>query len=295
MKEAGKILVYLFGVLFLGGLIAPPLFWAAQALADAGMLVVLRKYPFQKFLNRGVLVAAVGLLWPLVAWLGIRGWRPPAFRRDVLWARRFGLGALIGAGALGVLGALCLGTGLYRFKGFPGPGVLVSLMGSALAVGLLEEALFRGALAGLLERGLGFFRALWVNSSLFAVVHFLKPDPLVRVEQVDWFSGFALLPHSFHQFARPALVLGGFGTLLVLGLVLGLAVRRTGSLWMSVGFHAGLVFAKGVFSKGTERVGEALPWMGAELQVGLVPVGVLCMAGVLVGWVGRPPGKPGLE
>ena len=127
-------------------------------------------------------------------------------------------------------------------------------------------------------------RALWVTSGLFAAVHFLKPNPSLVVGEVFWWSGFALLPHLFHQFAQPLLLLGGFGTLLVFGLLLGLAARRTGSLWMSIGLHGGLVLVKGLFSKGADRAREWWPWAGPELQVGLLPVLVLLLVLGLV-WV----------
>ena len=292
MKEAGKIFAYLCGVLLLGGLLAPPLFWGAQALADAGVLVVLRKYPFQKFFNRGVLIAAVVLLWPLVRWLGLRGWRPPALQSDPLWRGRLGVGFALGAAAMVLLGAALWGAGVYRFRGLPDAAALVSVAGSAVAVALLEEALFRGALTGLLLRGMGQVGALWWTSGLFALVHFLKPDPAVKVSEVGWLSGFALVPHSFHQFAEPLLFLGGFGTLLMLGLVLGVALQRTGSLWMSIGFHGGLVLAKGVFLKSFGQVSEFQPWAGPQLQVGLAPVCVLLLGGWGVWWLTRPGAAP---
>ena len=153
---------------------------------------------------------------------------------------------------------------------------------SALVVGVLEESLFRGCIAGLIEKRHGARSALWLTSVLFAMVHFLKPDPAVRVDEVHWLSGFSLIPHMFHQFGQPLLLLGGFGTLWVLGLVLGIGVLRTGSLWLSVGFHAGIVLVKGVFSKGSERVWDRLPWVGPELQIGLFPVAVLTLSGFLI-------------
>jgi len=290
VKEAGKIFAYLCGVLFLGGLLAPLLYWGAQALADAGVLVVLRKFAFQKYFNRGVLIAAVALLWPLVRWLGIRNWRPPAFRSDALWKGRLWAGFCAGAGAMVLLGAALWGLGVYRFRGVPDAAAVLSVTGSAVAVSLLEEALFRGALAGLLLRGMGAAGSLWWTSGLFALVHFLKPDPSVKVPEVGWFSGFELVPHSFHQFAQPLLFLGGFGTLLTLGLVLGMAAHRTGSLWMSIGFHAGLVLAKGVFLKSFGLVSEFQPWAGPELQIGLAPVCALLLGGCAVWWRTRPPG-----
>jgi membrane protease YdiL (CAAX protease family) len=137
---------------------------------------------------------------------------------------------------------------------------------------------------------MGATGALWWTSGLFALVHFLKPDPSVKVLEVGWLSGFELVPHSFHQFAQPLLFLGGFGTLLTLGLVLGVALQRTGSLWMSIGFHAGLVLAKGVFLKSFGLVSEFQPWAGPELQIGLAPVCALFLGGAAVWWVTRPSG-----
>jgi membrane protease YdiL (CAAX protease family) len=257
-------------------------------LADVGVLGVLRTYPFQKFFNRAMLVAAVVLFWPLLYWLGMRGWRPPAFRTDLRWKERLWSGFFMGGGAMVLLGAGLWVEGVYRLRGVPGFADVLFLAVSASAVGLLEEVLFRGVLTGLFLRGTGPVGALWWTSGLFAMVHFLKPDPSVKVPEVGWLSGFALVPHSFHQFADPLLFLGGFGTLLTLGLVLGMALQRTGSLWMSIGFHAGLVFAKGLFLMCFRLVAERQPWAGSQLQVGLAPVLALSLAGWAVWWRTRP-------
>jgi membrane protease YdiL (CAAX protease family) len=277
MRSGVKILVYVATVFLAAGLLAPPLYWAAHAVMDAGWLVFLRKYAFQKYFNRSALLAAVVLLWPLVRWLGLRGWRPPVFRRDVQWGRRLAQGLMLGAGAFALLAGLCLWSGAYAVEAAPALRVVCMAAVSALAVGFLEEALFRGAVQGLMERGAGTAGALWATSALFAVVHFLKPDPGLRVDEVHFWSGLALVPHMFHQFANPLLLLGGFGTLLLFGLVLGEAARRTGSLWMSIGLHAGLVFVKLVFSKSTVQRMQLPPWLGPELQVGLAPVLVLLL------------------
>jgi len=257
-------------------------------------LLWLQKYAFQKYFNRSVLVAALVLFRPFVASLGLGGWRPPLFVKDAHGARRLGLGAVLGAGAMAALGGAYLWAGAYVWEGGVAAGKVAGLVVSAVVVGVLEEVLFRGVLGGLVGRGMGAgreWRALWVTSGIFAAVHFLKPDPSVRVEVVEVWSGMGLVPHMFHQFAQPWLLLGGCGTLLVFGLVLGVAARRTGSLWMSIGVHGGLVLVKGLFSKGAERRLDWWPWAGPELQVGLLPVLVLL---VLLGtvWVltRRPAG-----
>jgi hypothetical protein len=77
------------------------------------------------------------------------------------------------------------------------------------------------------------------------------------------------------------LLLGGFTTIFVLGMMLADVTIRTRSLWMAIGLHAGLVFVKMSFSKLTKRESAHLPWIGEELQIGLVPVGVLLLAWLL--------------
>jgi membrane protease YdiL (CAAX protease family) len=149
-------------------------------------------------------------------------------------------------------------------------------------VGLLEEALFRGAIFGLFRRSLPPLMALFCVTFIFAAVHFLKPLDSFSVPQVTWLSGFTLLPHLFHQFGEPMTLLAGFTTIFTLGWVVGAATLRTRSLWLGIGFHAGLVFVKMSFSKFTKRDAEYLPWVGEKLEIGLVPVAALALCGVLV-------------
>lgn len=282
MKEIGKILTYLAAVLFCGAILAPGLYWAAQALADAGVLVVLRKYPFQKYFNRSLLLSAIALLWPFARWLGVSGKINPALEPDRHWKKHLGQGLFLGAGVMALLSVLYLKTGFYSIKAPFSPKILGLALASASAVGFLEEWLFRGAIAGLLLKSLPARTALIWTSGIFAVVHFLKPNPAVSIQDVGIWTGFTLVPHMFHQFAQPLLLLAGFSTLFVFGWILGVAALRTRALWMSIGIHAGLVFIKAIFSKVATRQGEALPWVGPELQIGLVPVGLLLIALALV-------------
>jgi membrane protease YdiL (CAAX protease family) len=136
---------------------------------------------------------------------------------------------------------------------------------------VIEECLFRGGMFGLFRRTLRPFTALLWVTVIFAIVHFLKPDELFVVQEVHWLSGFALLPKLFHRFTEPMRVLSGFTTIFVLGWVLGYATLRTRSLWLAIGFHAGVVFVKMSFAKFTKREALGLPWVGSELQIGLVP------------------------
>ncbi len=191
--------------------------------------------------------------------------------------------------AVGVMAGGYIAFDVYHWKSKLPWGSLPKLALSALVVALLEEALFRGAIFGLFRRTMRPYTALFWVTALFAILHFLKPDDAMEIGEVSWLSGFVILPHSFHQFAEPRMLMAGFSTLFVLGWLLGYATLKTRALWMSIGLHAGVVFVKMSFSKFTKRDLEALPWIGKELQIGLVPVMVLCLAGVLLWIVLRRP------
>jgi len=94
------------------------------------------------------------------------------------------------------------GTRLLRFAGF--------WMIYFVLVGLFEDFLFRGYAQYTLARGLGFWRAAFVLSAAFGLVHRGN-------EGERWF---------------------GVWIAALIGLFFCLTLRRTGSLWFAVGFHA---------------------------------------------------------
>lgn len=284
MKELGKIGAYLVATVLLGALLAPPLFWAGQALSQRGVLTFLAETEFQKFFNRAVLGAAIALLWPAARWLRIGAWDEFGLEPDPRWGRRFLAGFIIAGLIVAAMAAVYVTLDIYDWKKELPWRALPRLFLSAVVVALLEETLFRGAIFGLFRRSLRPLAALFSVTFIFAAVHFLKPDDAFENGEVRWDSGLVLLPRVFHQFAEPMTLLAGFTTLFMLGWVLGGATLRTRSLWLAIGFHAGLVFVKMSFSKFTKRQSAHLPWVGEELQIGLVPVAALAMGGLLVWW-----------
>jgi uncharacterized protein len=278
LKDLGKILAYFIGIVVLGALMAPPLYWAGQALAARGVLRFLGETEFQKFFNRGMLVAAVVLIWPTIRWLNISGRSDLGLEPDGGWLRRLVSGFVISGAMVAILAGGYIAGEVYRWKKVLAWEKMPQLLLSATVVALLEEALFRGGILGLFRRSLRPWTAIVWTSAIFAAVHFLKPDNAVTVANVHWLSGFEMVPHVFHQFSEPTLLLAGFTTIFVLGLMLADVTVRTRSLWMGIGLHAGLVFVKMSFSKFTKREEAHLPWIGEELQIGLVPVFVLLFA-----------------
>jgi membrane protease YdiL (CAAX protease family) len=94
-------------------------------------------------------------------------------------------------------------------------------------VGVTEEYFFRGYALQSLWRGAGFWPAALITTALFAGVHLVKP----------------------HENAID------IGMIFVLGLIICISVRVTGSLWWAVGWHAAFDFGQ-LFIIGTRNGGR---------------------------------------
>ena len=271
MNAPGKIVLYFIAVFFLGALLAPPLFWGVEKLRpvaesndwlryqvekdgsrESNGICAFLDSDFAKISNRAILLSAVVLLWPLFRTLRIRS-----------------------------LAELGLQKNPHRWRDFAvGWGISVA----GVCVGLLEEWMFRGAILGSFRRAMSDYTALATVSALFSILHFISP-PDKAIQRVGWLSGFELLPHRFENFANPLLVLGGFTTLFCFGWVCGWAAIRTRGLALSIGFHAGMVLGKFGFNRLTKRSKDSrdlLPWLGQDMTVGLVGVGVILLVGLLL-------------
>jgi membrane protease YdiL (CAAX protease family) len=148
-------------------------------------------------------------------------------------------------------------------------------------VPVIEETFFRGLVLGILLRSGRQYMSIFATSALFAIVHFLKA-PEHTSSTVTWFSGFNSIAHAFAQFADPVLVAAAFTTLFALGWILGDARIRTRSLWLPIGLHSGWILAAGIFNKFSRRQMLALPWLGKNLLIGVVPLVVALITWALI-------------
>ena len=201
-------------------------YWLAFSPWGAFLLVV-RLYQFSAtgftpadilvftFVNALVLLVVSTLLARLErhrsSWFGL------AFERGAL--RLFGMGCLWGAVAVTLLLLAAWFGGAVSFNGLAehGPDLWKYLglwLAGMLCVGVGEELQFRGYAQAALTRGLGFWPAAVVLSLLFGGEHLSKPleTPL------------------------------DIGNIVLLGLVMAYSVRRTGSIWFAIGFHAAFDF-----------------------------------------------------
>ena len=266
---------------------APPLFWLGQALAaSGGGLRILSRYDFETYFHRALLLAAIVLLWPLLRLLNARSWRDLGLEKN----RRAGSEAIAGF-FIAAIPLLCFGgtlivLGIYSLREAFLWSKMPAVLSAALVVPLLEELLFRGFILGVLLRSFSRLNALLLTSALYSIIHFLKPpEAITPNESVTWFSGFVSIGNAFWQFRDPLLLVAGFLVLFVVGCVLADARLMTRSLWLPIGLHAGWVFANGTFSKAAHRELLALPWLGKDLLVGIVPLILAFASWALVrGW-----------
>jgi membrane protease YdiL (CAAX protease family) len=281
LKALGQILLYLAATVVVGALLAPPLFWithfAAAHLHSTSLDTFVAKTEFQRYFDRGMTIAALVLLWPLLQALRIEDFHHAlGLRRDRWGWHRLGIGFVLALGAMVALWAILYFTGLCRLHSHVKYGWLAwQIPLTAFVVSVLEEFLFRGALQGAIRKTTVDGFSLVAVAILFAAVHFLTPAGAgLAAADVHWWSGLALLPDTLYLFRQPGLLLGGFSTLLLAGLILGYARVRTRSLWLPVGLHAGwIVGEKGLMA--ISRHGESWPWMGRDLPntlVGLAPL-----------------------
>jgi CAAX protease family protein len=137
------------------------------------------------------------------------------------FGRKFCLGLLFGLCEICVLMGLISLFGGYSFGGLALRGFSLARWACVwmvffLFVGLYEEFLFRGYTQFTLADGIGFWPAAVLLSGLFGVIHGWNPGE-------DW---------------------RGIAEIVFTGLVFAFVLRRTGNLWLAVGWHASFDFGE---------------------------------------------------
>ena len=152
---------------------------------------------------------------------------------------------------------------------------------AAISVPFIEETFFRGIILGVLLRTGRKHLAIFDPSALFAVVHFLKaPDRTSAV--VTWTSGFNSIAHSFAQFGDPMMLVSAFATLFLIGCILADARVLTRSLWLPIGLACRMDFRERRFQLAARQQTLALPWLGKNLLVGIIPLGIAAFTWIIM-------------
>jgi len=281
LKDVAKLAVYFVAIIIVGALLAPLLFWSAQALALHGILPFLAKHDFETFFHRAVLIAAVLLLWPFLNISHVHSMADLGLAPNPRWGRDVCAGVLLSSIPLLCCGAILIAFHVYSFRHVFVWSRFAKVLMASIAVPFIEEAFFRGIILGVLLRTGRKYIAIFAVSALFAAVHFLKA-PERTSALVTWTSGLNSIAHSFERFANPTMLASAFATLFVIGCILAVARVLTNSLWLPIGLHAGWIFATSAFSLLARQQIVALPWLGKNLLIGIVPLGVATVTWILM-------------
>jgi membrane protease YdiL (CAAX protease family) len=259
MRPIRSLLIFLI-VVFLGGaLLAPWLYWVAQAVAPHSHLA---QSPFHRFVNRSLLALALIGIWPLLRSLGAKSWRDVGLVNPAGQWRRLFAGFALGFGSLACVALVVLAARGRQFNfdltQSQFAGKIAGAAGTAILVAILEELLFRGAIFGALRRVWDWRVALLTSSMIYAIVHFMRSADLTGV--VTWSSGLKILPLMLGGFGDLQVVIPGFFNLTLAGILLGYAYQRTGNLYFSIGLHAGWIFWLKSYGFLTTPMADANRW-----------------------------------
>ncbi|MDO8431113.1 MAG: CPBP family intramembrane metalloprotease [Candidatus Binatus sp.] len=237
----------------LAAIVAAPI--VATAIHSAGW-----NFPFPRIFDRVVMATLlIAILWtvrdlkfvPLLR----AGFSAPASN----WSNAMrGLAvSLCAIAILFALAAIVSGRGLRAF----GPVVprLPKYFLSAIVIATIEETFFRGFLLAGMKSDFGVRGALLVSSAIYALAHLVRSPARFFVTGYEPMAGLVTLGHSLDQFANPAVAIPALVGLFLLGIVLGKAFLLTGTVYFSIGLHAGFVLGAKLWPKIV--LGRfAMPW-----------------------------------
>jgi membrane protease YdiL (CAAX protease family) len=281
LKDAARLAAYFAAIILTAAFVAPILYWAAQWFVAHGWLSFLARYDFETFFHRALLIAAVGLLWPFFRLTNVRSMADLRLAPNSAWGRDVFAGILLSAIPLLCCGALLIALDVYSFRHSFAWARFGKILAASATVPFIEEAFFRGIVLGVLLRTGRQYMSILATSAIFSVIHFLKA-PERTSATVTWTSGLNSIAHSFEQFGDATMLLSAFATLFLIGWILADARVLTRSLWLPIGLHAGWIFGNGTFSRVARQEMLILPWLGKNLLVGIVPLGVACLTWMLM-------------
>jgi len=235
-----KLVVAFLAGLALAVVLAP---FVAVAVARLGF-----RFPFPRIFDRVVMIGLVLVLILGAQDLKLVSLLRKGFAGPVANLALTARGLLV---ALGVMVVLFLVASVIQ--GFPPASQATRLLPkyvlSAVVIAVVEEAFFRAFLFGGMEGDFGSTGALIVSSTIYALAHLVRAPGRFYATTLDLTAGVRTLGLSFSQLSAPLSALPTLIGLFLLGIVLAEAFILTGTVWFSVGLHAGFVIGAKLWPK----------------------------------------------
>lgn len=270
MRQGVATVAFILSIFALAAAVAPVIYFLMQWVGTfSPRLASIADSPFHRYVNRCLLLFALIGLWPFLWTAGVRSWRQLGLGDPRGHVREAFAGFLIGFASLAIAALLNLAFGGRAWDHEVSIGAFVASVFraaiAALLVAVIEEIFFRGALFGTLRRDLPWIHALVISSFVYAILHFFRrPDP---PDAITWTSGFTTLIEMMRGFGDGNELAPGLINLALAGIILGFAYQRTGSLYFSIGLHAGWVFWMKLYGAITESNTAASWFWGSRRLV----------------------------
>jgi membrane protease YdiL (CAAX protease family) len=159
-----------------------------------------------------------------------------------------------------------------------------------LLTSLLEETFFRGALFSAIRRRRGAVSAIFWSSSLFALLHFMKPHGLPDGVAFDWAGTWQMFVHVFAGVFQLK-HLDSMAALFLVGVFLSLVRERTGHIGWCIGLHAGWILVIQVtryLTDGNDASPYAFLVGGYDGTIGWLAAGWIALLSVAFWVLSRP-------
>lgn len=285
MKSYQRLLIFMLFVLALTALLSP---WAATVgdLMSGGKAQAQEyRIPFSRIFNRFFMISGIVLFFACRRHLKVRSPSELGLTPQTGAARDVAMGLGLALGSMVVLGFIMslakAYTPFFRLSLAESLAQCAKALLTAFTVGILEEIFFRGLIfRGLLEdwKPLPAF----VAANLFySALHFVKPAKEYFLTGIDPWAGFRHLFSTFAPFLEPAAMIPGLFGLLLIGMVLSYAFARTGTLYLSIGLHAGWIFGLKTVRVFGDYTRENLGWAFGSTDPKMVS-GVITWIGLIL-------------
>jgi membrane protease YdiL (CAAX protease family) len=234
MSFTVRLTLALLVALLAAALIAP---WVAAIVAALGF-----RFPFPRIFDRVVMVALAVVMLQNARRLGLGRRLGIGFANPGANLGRILRGLAIAIAAVAALWIVAVVISGGKTSGFARlwahmPGTLAA----ALIIAVMEEAFFRAFVLNGMRDDFASTPALVLNSAVYAFAHLLRSPARFYLDGLHPLAGFQVLAASFSQLGHSAEFLPALIGLFLLGLLLGRAFLLTGTVYFSIGLHAGFV------------------------------------------------------
>jgi membrane protease YdiL (CAAX protease family) len=292
MGNLGRFTIFFLGCALLAATLSPWVYLGMQSFAAAtnwSWVTELARHPFHRYFNRVLQISLLLGIWGLLRRTGFLSLKALGLSAQ----KPFSLGLCGFLFSIIFLGGYCVFLLIMGWQETKPPAEIsvyftrgLGILLTALVVSLMEEIFCRGYFYQLCKKQMSRTAALAIQLFFFSLLHFFKPTKVEDLTSIDWSSGFRVLGMAFKQFGQFSEIAGEVVILMLVAWILCWALERTGNLYLSIGLHAGWIFALQFNSAFTTYTAGWATWIlgGGDLKRGFVALIPLILQFLVLAW-----------